>query len=209
MDKEFGFISEAIGSRLVLVTTSDVPEVELEVSKGKGKDKSKEVINLEELIDIKGWKALGNRLTQHKVIKVSLVDELEDTGIEDGDDDNEELIETTETKAQSSKKKEEAGPAEEVGEDGQVGLFAEQKKDPKKAPSHQQKAPEKKPKVKTEQANLFGEQSAPEKSEQPKKESSKKEKVAKRSPGEPPERPVNGNTNDKTFGIGESLEWNF
>ena len=31
LDKEFGFISEAIGSRLVLATTSDTPEIEMEV----------------------------------------------------------------------------------------------------------------------------------------------------------------------------------
>ena len=39
-DKEFGFISETIGSRLVVATTSETPEVELEVVKGKDKEKS-------------------------------------------------------------------------------------------------------------------------------------------------------------------------
>ena len=63
-DKEFGFISESIGSRLVLVTTSETPEVEMEVVKGKDKEKLVETINLEDIIDVKGWKALGNRLTQ-------------------------------------------------------------------------------------------------------------------------------------------------
>ena len=62
-DKEFNFISETIGSRLILATTSETPEVELEVIKGKGKDKTTETLNLEDLIDIKGWKALGNKLS--------------------------------------------------------------------------------------------------------------------------------------------------
>jgi topoisomerase IV subunit A len=91
-DKEFGFISESIGSRLVLVTTSETPEVELELIKGKDKAKSTEVINLEEVVDVKGWKALGNRLSQFKVSKVNLVQE-EESGLEENDGGN-EVVET-------------------------------------------------------------------------------------------------------------------
>jgi topoisomerase-4 subunit A len=89
-DKEFGFISESIGSRLVLVTTSETPEVELELIKGKDKGKSTQVINLEEIVDVKGWKALGNRLSEFKVSKVNLVQE-EESGPEGGDGDNEDV----------------------------------------------------------------------------------------------------------------------
>src|SRR6478735_2992420 len=110
-DKEFNFITEGIGSRLEFVTTSDNPEIEIEVVKGKGKDKETEVINLEDIIDVKGWKALGNRLSQYKVTKVKPVEEPEDTGLEEGDDDN-DLVEATETGkgSQSPKKKEETSP---------------------------------------------------------------------------------------------------
>jgi topoisomerase-4 subunit A len=87
LDKEFGFISESIGSRLVLVTTSETPEVDLELVKGKDKAKTTETINLEEVVDVKGWKALGNRLSQFKVSKVSLVQE-EESGLEGDDSDN-------------------------------------------------------------------------------------------------------------------------
>ncbi|HEX6889173.1 MAG TPA: hypothetical protein VF141_00715, partial [Chryseolinea sp.] len=90
-DKEFGFISESIGSRLVLVTTSETPEVELELIKGKDKAKSTETVNLEEIVDVKGWKALGNRLSQFKVSKVNLVQD-EESGPE-GDDSDNELVE--------------------------------------------------------------------------------------------------------------------
>ena len=85
-DKEFGFISEGIGSRLEFVTTSDTPEVEIEMLKGKGKEKESEVVNLEEIVDVKGWKALGNRLSQYKVTKVKPLEEPEDTS-GSGDDD--------------------------------------------------------------------------------------------------------------------------
>ena len=102
LDKEFGFISEGIGSRLVAVTTSETPEIEAEVVKAKDKPKVTEVINLEEVVDVKGWKAVGNKLSQYKVSKVKLVQE-EETGLEEGDDES-VLTETTDAD-QSSKKK--------------------------------------------------------------------------------------------------------
>ncbi|MBL0744211.1 DNA gyrase/topoisomerase IV subunit A [Chryseolinea lacunae] len=88
LDKEFGFISEGIGSRLVLATSSETPEVEMTEVRGKDKEKVTEVINLEELIDVKGWKAQGNRLSQNKVTNVTLMADPEETGFEEGDADN-------------------------------------------------------------------------------------------------------------------------
>ena len=163
LDKEFGFISEGIGSRLEFVTTSDAPEVEVELVKGKGKGKETEVVNLEDIIDVKGWKALGNRLSQHKVTNVKAVEEPEDTGLEDGDDEN-ELIEATETVkgSQSQKKKSEMGPEPKANtqkpkaDRSQVNLFEHPK-------GQEQKATSQPPRPKTEkvvQASLFGENNA-------------------------------------------------
>jgi len=90
-DKEFNFISESIGSRLEFATTSDNPEVEIEVMKGKGKDKQTEVVNLEDIIDVKGWKAMGNRLSQFKVTKVRPVDDGE-TGLEEESGESQEEV---------------------------------------------------------------------------------------------------------------------
>jgi topoisomerase-4 subunit A len=84
-DKEFGFISESIGSRLVLVTNSETPEITMEVVKGKDKQKSEEVVNLEDIVDVKGWKALGNRLSELRVTKVNLVEEQEETAPDEGE----------------------------------------------------------------------------------------------------------------------------
>ena len=103
LDKEFGFISETIGSRLVAATTSETPEVELEVVKGKDKEKNTEVVNLEDIIDVKGWKALGNRLSQYKVTKVSLVQD-EEAGPEEETESDVEASET-EKDSQALKKR--------------------------------------------------------------------------------------------------------
>jgi topoisomerase-4 subunit A len=174
-DKEFNFITEGIGSRLEFVTTSDNPEIEIEVVKGKGKDKEVEVINLEDIIDVKGWKALGNRLSQYKVTKMKPVEEPEDTGLEEGDDENDsdsyrKTIET-EKGSQSSKKKYSSAEApehrwEEPEEGEQASLF-ETKQEPQNQnqplvngqPPKPKSAKPKEP----EQANLFGEKEKSEK----------------------------------------------
>jgi topoisomerase-4 subunit A len=102
VDKEFGFISEGIGSRLLVVSTAESPEVEIEVQKAKDKPKKMETVNLDELVDIKGWKALGNRLSEYKVSKVNLVQD-EETGLEEGDEDN-EVVEAGESNDSQKKK---------------------------------------------------------------------------------------------------------
>ncbi|KXK32010.1 MAG: DNA topoisomerase IV subunit A [Bacteroidetes bacterium OLB12] len=104
LDKEFNFISEGIGSRLEFVTTSETPEVEIEVVKGKSKEKETETINLEDLIDVKGWKSVGNRLSQYKVTKVKPIEEPEDTGLEEGDDNEAQKATATGKGSESPKK---------------------------------------------------------------------------------------------------------
>ncbi len=181
-DKEFGFISEGIGSRLEFVTTSETPELEIEVVKGKGKDKETEVVNLEDLIDVKGWKALGNRLSQYKITKVRPVLDAEDTivEVEDEVEEPEEI--------QSSKKKIEPEPV--IEEDGQAALFGEAK--PKAGPlvngqPPKAKAPQpKEPK----QANLFG-------------ENQKKEEVKNKSEAEGEKEVESGKLKGEGEGEGE------
>jgi len=149
-DKEFNFITEGIGSRLEFVTTSDNPEVETEVVKGKGKDKETEVVNLEDIIDVKGWKALGNRLSQHKVTKVKPVEEPEDTGLEEGVEENEMMTVETGKGSQPSKKK-----WEEPTEGEQASLFEASQEQQSQPLVNGQPAKSKNQRPKAEQADLF------------------------------------------------------
>jgi topoisomerase-4 subunit A len=207
VDKEFLFISEGIGSRLVVISTSDAPEVEVETVKGKNKEKVKEIINLDEFIDIKGWKALGNRLSQDKVVSVKLTEEPEDTGLEEDDDEN-ELVEAPETKgknaesSQGLKKKEDPNQWLEDGE--QAALFAEPPKN--QAPNYQgQKANPQKPKVKAEQQALFAgeaKQSQQNEKQKVKNETQKAESVKQKANEE--------KENDgKAFEVGDTIEFKF
>jgi topoisomerase IV subunit A len=182
-DKDFNFISEGIGSRLEFVSSKDSPEVEIELAKGKSKET--EVINLEDIIDVKGWKALGNRLSQHKVTKVRSTEEPEESGSAADDD------EVTESKdSQSPKKKEEPSQPQLEKE---PNLFQQESQPAKKENQQQsqQKPQQKKQAEKVNQPNLFGENES-KKSETP--------KVSKPKDPKPPK------DDGKSFGVGETIE---
>jgi len=143
-DKDFNFISESIGSRLEFVTTKEEPEVLADVVKGK--DKSTETISLEEIIDVKGWKAMGNRLSQFKVTKVRPAEEPEDSGLEEGDEEN-ELVDgkTTETGKGSPSSKKKMGVGSRAGADSRRGRTSKPLPGAKargtKGASHQRQSP--------------------------------------------------------------------
>lgn len=187
-DKDFNFISEGIGSRLEFVSTKDSPEVEIELAKGKSKET--EVINLEDIIDVKGWKALGNRLSQHKVTKVRSTEEPEEQG--NAADD-----EVTESKDfQSPKKKEEPSQPQPEKEPSlfQSPETKKSESQPSPEPKSQQQSPkpqQKKQAEKVNQPNLFGENES-EKPESP--------KVSKPKDSKPPKE------DGKSFGVGETIE---
>lgn len=105
IDKRFHFISEASGSKLVVVSTENNPHIEVEFIKGKSKTKETEKLAMKALIDVKGWKAIGNKLSQYTVKKVNLV---EGSDEDDQNEDNEEQNESTESKVKSESKPEEA-----------------------------------------------------------------------------------------------------
>ncbi len=164
LDKEFGFISEGIGSRLDYASTSDSPEIEMDLVKGKGKDKETEVVSLEEIVDVKGWKALGNRLSQYKVTKIKSLEDPDETGFEEGDSDNDVATVETSKSSQPSKKKFPYATApgnrwEEPEEGEQASLFEESQSQANQSQplvnGQPPKPKEKKPTA--EQANLFEE----------------------------------------------------
>lgn len=86
LDKPFSFISDAAGSTLTVVSTDSDPLVELIVEKGRQKERLTEQINLSEFIDVKGWKATGNRLTQYAFVDVQLLDVADESDDTDDDD---------------------------------------------------------------------------------------------------------------------------
>jgi topoisomerase-4 subunit A len=66
-DQKFNFISEHKKSSLVFVSTKNHAAIAYSILKGKNKEKVEEELLLSEFIDVKGWKAQGNKLSNYPV----------------------------------------------------------------------------------------------------------------------------------------------
>lgn len=67
-DQRFAFLTDHRSTKLLFVTTDEAPEVTYSYRTKEGK--VEETMNLAEFMDTKGWKALGNKLTDYKVTSV-------------------------------------------------------------------------------------------------------------------------------------------
>ena len=96
-DQKFTFITEASGSKLYFATQS--PDPIITFSYKKGGSKVEEELNIAEFIDVKGWKALGNKLGEYKVLKVT-------TKVQDEirTEEKEQVVEKTDISSEEEKK---------------------------------------------------------------------------------------------------------
>ncbi|MBN2429919.1 MAG: DNA gyrase/topoisomerase IV subunit A [Acidobacteria bacterium] len=73
VNKPFRFIGEDAGSRLVAVTTRPDPVAEVVYLKGRARERLTQTLPLADQVDVRGWKALGNRLWHLRVEEVRLL----------------------------------------------------------------------------------------------------------------------------------------
>ncbi|WDF54583.1 DNA gyrase/topoisomerase IV subunit A [Mucilaginibacter sp. KACC 22063] len=92
--RQTSIISEESGSKLILISGAAQPVVKVEQLKGKSEVKELVELNLADLIDVKGMKAMGNRLSAHTVQTVELIAEHDDP--EDVPDPAPDSVEDTE-----------------------------------------------------------------------------------------------------------------
>jgi topoisomerase-4 subunit A len=92
--KQTTIISDESGSKLVLLSGAAQPIVKIVQVKGKALTPEEADLNLTDLIDIKGMKAMGNRLSVHQVKSVELIAEHDDA--EDVPDPAPDSVEDTE-----------------------------------------------------------------------------------------------------------------
>jgi topoisomerase IV subunit A len=104
--KRFLFISESPGSKLAVASLATKPEVEIEQGRGK-----KETLSLDEFIDVKGWKALGNKLIYPKITGFKLLSSSEEEVIAE---DTANTEEADASKKETLKKKEDASEKKSV-----------------------------------------------------------------------------------------------
>ncbi|MGV3509317.1 MAG: DNA gyrase/topoisomerase IV subunit A [Sphingobacteriaceae bacterium] len=76
--KVTSIINEEPGSKLILISGAAQPVVKLDSLKGKSLTPETAEINLSDVIDVKGMKAQGNRLTSNEVKSVELIAEHDD-----------------------------------------------------------------------------------------------------------------------------------
>nr|WP_067061829.1 DNA gyrase/topoisomerase IV subunit A [Mucilaginibacter sp. L294] len=92
--KQTSIISEENGSKLIIISGAAQPVVKVEQLKGKALIPEEADLNLTDLIDVKGMKAMGNRLSVHQVKSVELLTEHDDA--EDVPDPAPDSVEDTE-----------------------------------------------------------------------------------------------------------------
>jgi topoisomerase-4 subunit A len=86
--KSFGFIGEHKDSKLVIATTEAQPQVEIAFRKEKKMPEEVQLQDVDILVDVKGWKAMGNRLSPYLVQNVTLVDNITASDTANAEPDN-------------------------------------------------------------------------------------------------------------------------
>lgn len=79
--KKFGFISENADSKLVIISTEKNPVIQVDYAKGKFVSVPSEKISLNDFVEVKGWKAVGNKISTNKINKILLIEASEDGDI--------------------------------------------------------------------------------------------------------------------------------
>lgn len=131
--KEQSFIGDNEKSELVLITDTEYPQFEVSF---KGADKSRQplVVDVEEFIAVKGYKAKGKRLTTYKVNEVKEIEPKvvepvtppEGEGPTDGEsDESSSESSSDDVNAKTPPAKRAVKTASDDGENKQMGLFDE------------------------------------------------------------------------------------
>ncbi|RAI93916.1 DNA gyrase/topoisomerase IV subunit A [Algoriphagus yeomjeoni] len=91
LNKNFNFISDHKNSYLKLISSEKQPQARVTLIKGKEEEEME--YDLDMLIDVKGWKALGNKLSTYEIKSISLIeskksDQSEETESDQDEDDS-------------------------------------------------------------------------------------------------------------------------
>ena len=145
--KPTSIISDESGSKLIIISGASLPVVKVAQLKGKEQTPEEIEIDLSGLIDVKGMKAMGNRLSLHPIKTVELIaeNEPEVEEIEESEEEAEKIVDSESeenivveeeiTPTVESPQKPEVPPAKkidfeitnpgdiDIDDDGQLGLF--------------------------------------------------------------------------------------
>jgi topoisomerase-4 subunit A len=86
LDKKFMFITDHNRSELLMSSYDKRPRVEIHFKKQRKSEVEKLLFKVDEMIEVKGWKALGNKLVYDKIIEIKTLDPEADEEDEELDD---------------------------------------------------------------------------------------------------------------------------
>ncbi len=92
LDKKFLFISDHKASKLIAVTDNYAPNVQIK-HKPDGKTNELEIIPIDELAEVRGWKALGSKLNYPKLVEVVFLETEEEAPVTEKKPDAPEPVE--------------------------------------------------------------------------------------------------------------------
>jgi topoisomerase-4 subunit A len=132
VDQKFNFITEASGSKLYYATQEE--GIVVKYSYKKGGSKEEEELDLDAFIDVKGWKALGNKLGDYKILKINELEK--DSEQNEKNTSKEEVIDhvhIVETPSEEESTEEEPSP-DELKKDAKAKGGRDDKDDDKYSP---------------------------------------------------------------------------
>jgi topoisomerase-4 subunit A len=136
LDKKFLFISDHKASKLIAVTDNYAPNVQIK-HKPDGKTNELEIIPIDDLAEVRGWKALGSKLNYPKIVDLTFLETEEEAPVSQKVTpiEAEAEAEEVEVQAEVEIETEEEQAAEEVNvsndEPEFVVNFPEEKEEPK------------------------------------------------------------------------------
>jgi topoisomerase IV subunit A len=114
IDKKFSFIGDTKGSKLIFVSTDAHPRMEIVVEKSKT-ETQKDIVVLDTFVDVRGWKALGNRVSALKIKEIKQIESLPE-------EKPELTVENVAPEIIPEVEEENEAP-NQLDENGQLGLF--------------------------------------------------------------------------------------
>ncbi|MDE2392430.1 MAG: DNA gyrase/topoisomerase IV subunit A [Cytophagales bacterium] len=100
LDKKFLFISDHKASKLIAVTDNYAPNVQIK-HKPDGKTNELEIIPIDELAEVRGWKALGSKLNYPKLVEVVFLETEEEAPVTEKQPDAPEPVEMEEEEVET------------------------------------------------------------------------------------------------------------
>ena len=111
VDKKFHFITEHKASKLLAVSDNYAPDVQIK-AKPDGKNTEISLLPIDELVEVRGWKAIGNKLNFNKLTEIEFI------ATETEEVESEELkVENAELKVESNEIESEKLKVESVVEE--------------------------------------------------------------------------------------------